>query len=176
MLPLSPKQARALFVYNRRVFDRFVRRVRVLSWRAVRRNREIGHKSIFETLVHILNVHEVWLGYIVQGRSSDGELEVLFGDRTRHPTDWRGFQSYRQRVWRTIDAYLSRLTSAEIARPVHAFWMPGRYTVSDALAQTTFEQAHHLGEIIGVLWQDDWPSPPMTWIDVNRAISGRGRA
>ena len=44
--------------------------------------------------------------------------------------------------------------------------MPGRYVVSDGLLQTTFEQAHHLGEIIAALWQDDIEPPPMTWIEV----------
>ena len=173
ILGLTPAQAQALFAFNRVVFDRFVRRSRGLPWRAVRRNREIGHGSIFDTLVHILNVHEVWIGYIVQGRGSDAELEVLFADRTRHPTNWPGFRRYRRRVWQTVDTYVARLSPAQLARPVHAFWMPGRYVVADALLQTTFEQAHHLGEIIGALWQDDRPSPPMTWIEVTRAMAAR---
>ncbi len=42
--------------------------------------------------------------------------------------------------------------------------MPGRYTVEDGCFQASFEQAHHLGEIIAVFWQQDWNPPPMTWI------------
>jgi len=165
---LTPSQARRLFEYNRRVFDRFVRSVRRMPAREARRHREIGHQSLFDTLVHILNVHEVWIGYILSHRGSDAELDRLFRDRSRHPTDWAGFQRYRRRVESVVDAYLARLTARELARPVHAFWMPGTYVVSDALWQSTFEQAHHLGEIIGALWQQDREPPAMTWLDVGR--------
>jgi len=169
---LSPAQARELLEYDARVFRRFVRRVRRLPLRAARRHREIGHQSLFDTLVHILNVHEVWFGYIALGRASDPELEALFADRRRRPRDWRGFGRYDRRVWATVDAFRRRLTAREMTRPIHVFWMPGRYVVSDAVLQATFEQAHHLGEIIGALWQDDIEPPEMTWI---RLARGRPR-
>jgi uncharacterized damage-inducible protein DinB len=172
---LTPAQARRLFAYNRSVFDRHVQFVQHRSLREARKEREIGHQSYFDTLVHILNVHEVWIGYILQHRDTDPELEKLFGDASRHPTDWKGFRSYEHRVWNLIDRYLARLTSRELARPVHAFWMPGGYTVSDALWQTTFEEAHHIGEIIGALWQQDREGPDMTWIDIGRGLVSRRR-
>jgi uncharacterized damage-inducible protein DinB len=170
---LTPAQARRLFAYNWAVFDRHVRYVRRLSLREARRNREIGHQSYFNTLVHILNVHEVWIGYILQHRDTDPELEKLFEDASRHPTDWAGFRTYANRVWTLIDGYLARLTPRELARPVHAFWMSGRYTASDALWQTTFEEAHHIGEIIGALWQQNREGPGMTWLDVGRGLAAR---
>jgi uncharacterized damage-inducible protein DinB len=144
-----------------------------MSLRAARRRREIGHQSYFDTLVHILNVHEVWLGYILPGRGSDAELERLFADRSRHPTDWRGFATYARRVWALGHAYLARATPAALARPARAFWMPGRYSASDALWQVSFEEAHHLGEIIGALWQRDIEPPAMTWIDNARGRRAR---
>jgi uncharacterized damage-inducible protein DinB len=136
----------------------------------VRRRREIGHQSLLDTLVHILNVHEVWIGYILQDRSSDSELDALFRDTSRRPKDWRGFRAYDRRVWATVREFLVRLSARDASRPVHAFWMPGRYVVSDGLWQTSFEQAHHLGEIIGALWQDDLEPPAMTWIEVGRRL------
>ena len=63
------------------------------------------------------------------------------------------------------------LTPRGLARKVKAFWMPGQYTVRDAIMQTTLEQANHLGEIIGALWQDDVKPPNMTGIDVRWAKS-----
>ena len=168
---LTPEQARQLFAYNFRVFDRFVRRVQRLPTRAAMRPREIGHQSLFQTLVHVLNVHEAWIAFILQ--LPDAELDKHFADPARHPTDWRGFHEYHRRVRAAVEAYLARLTPRELSRPVSAWWMPGEYTVSDALLQTTFEEAHHLGEVIGALWQDDIPSPPMTWIEVNRPTAQR---
>ncbi len=43
--------------------------------------------------------------------------------------------------------------------------MPGVYTLEDAFYQVSFEQAHHLGEIIGAYWQSNWEPPAMTWIE-----------
>jgi uncharacterized damage-inducible protein DinB len=172
-LGISSKDARAIFEYNRAVFDRFVRRVRKLSLKEATRKRGIGHESLFNTLVHILNVHEVWLVYIAHGRNSDKELEPLFDDQRRHPTTWKGFDEYSARVWKGVDATLRGLTPRTLGRPLKAFWMPGRYTFRDALLQTTMEQAHHLGEIIGALWQDNTQPPEMTWIDTRRLATRR---
>jgi len=168
--------ARAIFEYNRAVFDRFVRRVRALPRRATMRKRGIGHESLFATLVHILNVHEVWHVYIVWGRTSDAELEALFADRTRKPRSWKEFNAYSKRVWAGVDRTMHRLTSRDLGRKVKVFWMPGEYTVRDAVFQSTVEQAHHLGEVIGALWQDDREPPDMTWIDVRRSLAQRRRA
>jgi uncharacterized damage-inducible protein DinB len=164
--PLSVAASRAIFTYNRTVFDRFVARVERLPTKASRRSRGIGHLSLFDTLVHILNVHEVWIGYILPGRVR--KVPALFREPGRHPKDWAGFHEYAPRVWTQIDAYLATLTEKELRRRVRAPWMPGQYTVADALLQTTFEEAHHLGEIIGALWQEDRVPPEMTWIDIGR--------
>ncbi len=164
--PLSVAAARALFVYNRNVFDRFVVRVERLPPKASRRSRGIGHLSLFDTFVHILNVHEAWIVYILPGKVR--ELPARFREPDRHPKEWAGFHTYADRVWGDVDRYLAGLTDKELRRTVRAPWMPGRYTVSDALFQTTFEEAHHLGEIIGALWQEDRAPPDMTWIDIGR--------
>jgi uncharacterized damage-inducible protein DinB len=168
--------ALALVEYNRAVFDRFARRIRRLPRRGAFRKRGLGHESFFDTLVHILNVHEVWLVYIVRGRNSDRELEALFQDLSRHPDDWRKFDAYARRVWDGVEETLRPLTPRDLGRKVKAFWMPGTYTLRDALWQTTFEQAHHLGELIGALWQQDIEPPEMTWIDTRRGLAARARA
>jgi uncharacterized damage-inducible protein DinB len=169
---LTPADARTLSAYNREVFDRFARKVRRLPKKAAFRRRGIGHESLFDTLVHVLNVHECWI-FIADGRV--GELDALFQDPSRHPKDWAGFNVYARKVWAGVDAYLARATPKRLSRRVRTWWMPGVYTARDGLMQATFEQAHHLGEIIGALWQDDRPSPPMTWIEVGRAVSARRR-
>jgi len=175
-LDLTIADARAILEYDRVVFDRFVRRVRALPGREATRPRGIGHESLFATLVHILNVHEVWHVYIVHGRTSDPELEALFADPVRKPRTWKEFDRYAKRVWAGVDRTMRTLTRRDLARKVHVFWMPGDYTVRDAVYQTTFEEAHHLGEIIGALWQDDHEPPEMTWLGVRLALARRKRA
>jgi len=170
----SPAEARQLFDYNRAVFDRFVARLSRLPWKEVSREREIGHHTLFATLGHILNVQEVWLVYIVPGRTR--EIPALFELASRHPTTWKELKSYAHRVWTGADATVRGLSARDLGRRVRAPWFPrGRYTVADAFLQTTLEEAHHLGEIIGALWQDDRASPPMTWLEVTRLPPRRRR-
>lgn len=171
----SAEDARAITEYNRAVFERFARRARRLPGRAATRRRGIGHETLFGTLVHVLNVQEVWLVHIVRGRSSDAELRALFADPVRKPTDWKGLDRYARRVWEGAEATARELTPRTLSRPVHVFWMPGRYTVRDAFLQVTLEEAHHLGEIIGALWQDDREPPAMTWLDVRRSLASKSR-
>lgn len=171
----TPQDALAIVEYNRAVFGRFVRRVRNLPGKEAFRHRGIGHESYFDTLVHVLHVTEVWLVYLVRGRNTDTELDELFHDGRRHPTDWKGFDAYAKRVWSEVDGTVAALTPRTLGRRANAFWMPGRYTVRDAFFQTTLEEAHHLGEIIGALWQDDRKPPDMTWIDVRRPPARRAR-
>jgi uncharacterized damage-inducible protein DinB len=168
-LQIGIDDLRSLVEYDRAVFDRFVRRVRRLPWKAASRKRGIGHESLFDTLVHVLNVREAWFAYIIRGRNSDAELGALFKETRRHPHDWKGFDAYARQVWAEVDTTVAGMTPAKASRPVSVFWMAGRYTVRDAFLQASFEEAHHLGEIIGALWQDDVKPPDMTWIDVRRA-------
>ena len=160
----SAREAKELLDYNRTVFERFRRKVRRLRGDAAMREREIGHHSLFGTLVHILNVHEAWLVYIARGRLA--ELSRRFEEEDRRPTDWAGLDRYAARVWAGASETVRRLSEKDLRRIVRAPWMPGRYSVADAFLQTTIEQAHHLGVVIGALWQDDVPSSRMTWIEV----------
>jgi uncharacterized damage-inducible protein DinB len=166
-LELSPRDALAIVEYNRAVFYRFVTRVRNLPGKSSTRRRGIGHGSLFDTLVHVLHVHEAWLVYVVPGRHA--ELRALFRDSSvREPKSWPAFDAYSASVWAGVEATVRGLTRRTLGRRVRAPWMPGEYPVRDVLYQTTLEEAHHLGEIIGALWQDNLSSPPMTWIEVRR--------
>ncbi len=167
--PVTVETAQRLAEYNESAFQRYARAAHRLPWRIASANRETGHLSIFRTLVHILNVHEVWLLYIVPGRTR--ELDQLFKETYRRPTTWAGFDAYSKPVWKGLAEFYATLTPARLNRRVQAPWMPGTYTVGDAVLQTTFEQAHHLGEIIGIYWQRDTEPPQMMWIPLTR----RGR-
>jgi len=168
--PIPVAFARELLAYDRALFERYARKVRRLPKRGAFTNREIGHLTPFRTLVHVLNVHQVWLDYIAADRQK--ELPKLFGDPGRHPEDWKGFDAYEAAVWSAEAAFARRLTARELDRPVRAPWMPGRYTLGDAVLQVSFEEAHHLGELIAVLWQEDRRPPDMTWIELQRQRSG----
>jgi uncharacterized damage-inducible protein DinB len=151
-----------LVEYDRNVFDRFERSVRRKGWAAATANRGIGHLSLKNTLVHILNVREAWLVAVAQGKWG------IYRQRGRRPNgihSWREFDRYRKKVRKDVDELSAGLTERKLARRVRAPWMPGTYTLEDAFYQVSYEQAHHLGEIIGAYWQVGWRPPKMTWIE-----------
>ncbi len=155
-------EVRRLTAYDRGVFDKFERAIARRGWAEATKNREIGHLTLKDTLVHILNVHEAWLVAVAQGRWE------VFDDPNRKGAAVRSFAdlwAYRRRVRDGEDALLAGLTERRLAGALQAPWMPGRYTLDDAFHQVSYEQAHHLGEIIGALWQADRAPPPMTWIE-----------
>jgi len=150
-----------LIEYDRRAFVSFERGLARRGWPEAVRDRGIGHGSYKDTLVHILNVHEAWFVAIIQGRWE------IFDDPARRPRNirsWSDLRRYRSKVWRGIDEFLAHATESELRRRVRAPWMPGRYTVEDGVFQASFEQAHHLGEIIGACWRSGRAPPQMMWL------------
>jgi uncharacterized damage-inducible protein DinB len=155
---------RRLFAYNRRVFERFLRAVGELSWEEASRPRGAGHESLTGTLLHILGVYEGWLGYILTGRAKELQAFRQAQSAKPSPHSHAAIRRESDRVWRMVTRTLRNLTDEELQRRVRAPWMPGFYTVEDALWQTTLEEAHHIGEIIALFWQMDRRPPQMVWI------------
>jgi uncharacterized damage-inducible protein DinB len=150
-----------LVTYDRRVFEAYERGIKRLGWAEATKDREIGHLSFKDTMVHILNVHEAWLVAAAQERWD------VFEDPSRKRANvrsWSDLRRYRMRVWRGIDDLMVGLTEAKLRRRVKVPWMAGRYTLQDAFFQSSFEQAHHIGEIIGAYWQMDRAPPQMMFI------------
>ena len=153
---------RRLVTYDRRAFGSFERSAVRLGWRRAVADRGTGHRTIKDTLVHILNVHEVWLVAAAQDR-----WDEVLSNPGRRPSAVRSFadlRRYRAATWAAIDPLLGRLTDRALGRRVKVPWMPGRYTLEDAFLQVSFEQAHHLGEVIATYWQRNRPPPQMMWI------------
>jgi uncharacterized damage-inducible protein DinB len=162
---------RRLVRYDRLAFESFERSIRRLGWKAATANREIGHRSLKDTLVHILNVHEAWLVAAAQDR-----WEEVRSDPRRRAEAVRSFadlSAYRKRVWAAIDPLLRRTTERALDRRVTVPWIRGRYTLQDGFFQSSFEQAHHLGEVIAVYWQLDRVPPQMMWIPLQTGVRVR---
>jgi uncharacterized damage-inducible protein DinB len=152
---------RRLIRYDQRVFEAYERGLRRRGWREAVKDRGIGHGSYKDTLVHILNVYEAWFVGAAQRRWE------IFEDERRRAKNVRSFsdlRQYRLRVWQEVDALAARLKQTDLGKRVKVPWMTGRYTLEDAIFQVSFEQAHHLGEIIGAAWQSNRVSPQMMWI------------
>lgn len=156
-----------LVAYDRKTFETYERGIKRGGWAEAVKERGIGHHSFKDTLVHILNVHEVWLVAVPT------EKWEVFDDPIRRKANvksWGDLARYRRKVWKGIDELMAGLTEAKLKRRVAVDWFKGRYTLEDAFFQTSFEQAHHLGEIIGAYWQMDKAPPQMMWIPLMTGI------
>jgi len=156
------ESVRRLMRYDRRALESFEGSIRRLGWSKATANHEIAHRSLKDTLVHILNVHEAWLVAAAQDR-----WEEVSGNPKRRAEAVRSFSDlrrYRDQVWRGVDGLMEGLTEPRLRRRVRVPWISGSYTLEDAFYQTSFEQAHHLGEVIAVYWQMDRTPPQMMWI------------
>lgn len=157
---------RRLLRYDRLAFDSFLQSVQRRGWRTASKNRELGHGSMKNTLVHVLNVHEWLLVGVCQGRN-----EVW--DPPGHPPEslrsWADLRQYRDLVWKEVEPLYANLTSARLNVRLKlplwtGTWLPGKHRLEDVVFQSSFEQAHHLGEILAVFRQMDWPPPQMMWL------------
>jgi uncharacterized damage-inducible protein DinB len=152
---------RRLYEYNHEVLRAYIRRMTRMPWTEVARKRGIGHESMRDTILHIIRVHDAWLNYVVKGRLKE------LGSSRKDPEMFQSckdLSNYLSDVWTGIDELMSDLTEKDLRRQAKAPWMPGKYDLGDVLMQTTLEQAHHIGELIGAFWQMDLAPPQMMWV------------
>jgi uncharacterized damage-inducible protein DinB len=126
----------------------------------VSKNLEASHNSMKDIFTHILTVYDGWLNHARKGETSgvpDSELNDAY-----HSME--AMRRYMEHVETGVDALLQELDEQMLSLPVKVDWMEKEHSLADALMQVTIEQAHHLGEIIALLWQHNIEPPEMTWI------------
>ncbi len=160
---------RSIYEYNWRVLQDYCDALSKLPPKELGKNREASHHSLRNIFRHILSVHDGWLNVTVQGESADPAVRKKDFNEALSMDVLRG---YMEKIIAKEKRFLSKLTDKDLDRGVQPEWKTRPHPLRDALMQVTFEQAHHLGELIALLWQMDVEPPEMTWIDVRLAIKG----
>jgi uncharacterized damage-inducible protein DinB len=155
------KDIRKIYRYNRVVMEKFCRRLENLPWAVVSKDRGATWHSMAGVFRHTVGVIDGWLNYVAQGASADASMAQRDWDSL---TSMKEVRKYMENVWAGVDPLLDGLSDAKLRRRVRAPWQPKACSLEDALFQVTFEEAHHLGEIIAMLWQIDKRPPEMTWL------------
>ncbi len=162
-LPASQMNAddfRGIFRYNWSVLHAFLDLLDGLPSQLVSSNLEASHNSMKDIFTHILTVYDGWLNHARAGESSgvpESELDECY-------QSMENMKKYVKHVEATVDKLLEGLTDSMLVQPIKVEWMDREHSLADALMQVTLEQAHHLGEIIALLWQHNIEPPEMTWI------------
>lgn len=152
---------RKILRYNEKVLSSFFDMLSKLPWETVAKNAEASHYSMKNIFVHILSVYNGWINYNALGKSD----EIPWPEH-----DYENYSSMEQvkgfmlKVLTGVNTFMKRLDDKDLSKKITAPWMEGEHELRDVLMQVTFEQAHHLGEIIALLWQVNIEPPEMTWI------------
>lgn len=160
---------RTIYEYNWRVLRDYCDALSKLPDRELRKNREATYLSLKSIFQHVLSVHDGWLNVTAQGTSADPVVRKKDFDDVRSMDDVR---AYMEKIIAKEKRFLAKLTNKDLDRGVQPKWKSRPHPLREALMQVTFEQAHHLGEIIALFWQMDTEPPEITWIDVGLAIKG----
>lgn len=169
---ISADDYRRIFAYNRQVLETYCRRLERLPWAIDSKDREVTWHSMAGVFDHVVGVYDGWMNYVVQGKRADESAP----DRSWNSlTSMKEVRAYLEATWAGVDRLLSGLADASLRRKVKAPWQPKACPLGDALIQVTLEQAHHLGEIIAMLWQEDIEPPGMTWLATNWWLEAKAK-
>jgi uncharacterized damage-inducible protein DinB len=151
---------RKIFRYNWAVLHAFLNTLDRLPEQLVSSNLEASHNSMRNIFTHILTVYDGLLNHARAGESSgvpESELNECY-------ESMENMKKYMEHVEAAVNNLLTDLTDSMLTQQIKVEWRERQNSLEDTLMQTTFEQAHHLGEIIALLWQHDIEPPEMTWI------------
>ena len=160
---------REVFAYNWRVLRDFCDALAKLPTDVVAKDRGATHGSMKNVFHHILSVHDGWLNVTAQGASADPGMREKDFDEVPSVAELRG---YLETIIAKEGSFLAKLKEKDLDRRIQPEWKERPHPLRDALAQVTLEQAHHVGELIALLWQQDIEPPEMTWIDVRLLMKG----
>ncbi len=163
------RDVRGLYAYNWRVLRDFSDALAKLPAAAASKDRGATYGSMKNVFHHILSVHDGWLNVTAQGASADPAMREKDFDEVPSIAELRG---YLEKIIAKEEGLLEGLTEKGLGRPIQPEWKERPHALRDALMQVTLEQAHHIGELIAMFWQQDVEPPEMTWIDVRLLNAG----
>lgn len=159
---MTVQDFRKIFVYNERVLRSFFDALTCLPWETLAKDMGASHYSMKNVFVHILTVYNSMINYIAVGKSDSIPWEK------HDPNNYHSMSEiaeFMNSVLYDVTRFMGELNDSNLSKKITAPSLEGELELKDFLLQVTFEQAHHLGEIIALLWQMNIEPPPMTWID-----------
>lgn len=154
--------SRNLFEYSQALRNRYLEQLATLPWAEVVKSRGASFDSMRNILLHTLDAEDRMINYVIPGRVKDWV--------SRSPDEFKDIDSIKKRakeVESKTKNYVARMAPAELERKVELL-RPGKppvqARVEDILIHVAFENVHHFGELIALLWQIDMEPPHMGWI------------
>lgn len=154
--------SRNLLEYSQALRNRYVEQLATLPWAEVVKSRGASFDSMRNVILHTLDAEDRMINYVIPGRVKDWV--------SRSSDEFKDIDSVRKRekeVESKTKDYLAKMTPADLDRKVEVSRMgmpPVPVRIEDILIHVAFENVHHFGELIALLWQIDVEPPHMGWI------------
>jgi uncharacterized damage-inducible protein DinB len=154
--------SRNLLEYSQTLRNRYVEQLATLPWAEVVKSRGASFDSMRNVILHTLDAEDRMINYVIPGRVKDWV--------SRSPDEFRDMESIRKRekeVESKTKDYLAKMALADLDRKVEVSRMgtpPVPVRIEDILIHVAFENVHHFGELIALLWQIDVEPPHMGWM------------
>ena len=150
-----------LHQYSINVRSKFATKLAELPWSEVEKNREASFYSMKNILLHIID-NEDWMVNWVITNKSGGYVRR----KSEEYTSMKMLLDHQNEVEEKSKRYFAKLDEAELNRRVKFTTSAGQafnLTVEECLLQSFTEQLYHIGELIALLWQDNFAPPRMQW-------------
>lgn len=152
---------------------RFLASFREVGWEEFAENREASWNSALGLFIHLVDVEDYWLHYILQGKRAPRQPKAAsfksFGD----------VESFETKVTAKTKALLKNLKNSDLKREV-TFWpQHRRKSLSvNVFLHVLVDEVAHLGELICLMWQKDVKPPYQSWLKTHSKpaprVSARG--
>jgi uncharacterized damage-inducible protein DinB len=150
-----------LLEYNHFLRKRYFDTLAALPWAEVVQSRDASFDSLRNIFLHCIAVFEYGNKLLREGNAQFPHINYEDYD------DIEKIRRYQEEIEETFCDYLNNLTADELTRPITRRYQDGRVivsTVEDNLLHFLFEETHHRGEFIALLWQLDIEPPHLGWI------------
>jgi len=150
-----------LYEYSSKVRRRFLESMSAMPWEEVTKNREASFQSMKNVFIHMIEVEDWMVGWVIPGRNE--------------PYRWDKFDDYRTPadIAALLDAvelntrrYLESSDENELTRRLTLSLRSGdsfQLSAEECLFQSITEQLYHVGELIALFWQQEVRPPRMQW-------------
>lgn len=150
-----------MYEYASKVRRRFLESLSAMPWEEVTKNREASFQSMKNVFIHMIEVEDWMVSWVIHGRED--------------PYRWDKFDDYRTpaEIAAFLDAvelntkrYLVSSDEKELTRQLKLSLRSGdsfQLSAEECVFQSITEQLYHVGELIALFWQQEVRPPRMQW-------------
>ena len=161
-----------LYEYSSRVRRSFAQTLAHLPLEMVVKNWEASFYSMKNILLHAIDNEDWIVNWVIPEKS-----QAYVRRKWETYTDMPAVLNHLNEVERKTRTYLKGLSEEDFGRRVNFVLGSGQafnLSVEECLFQSFTEQLYHLGELIGLLWQENVEPPRMQWFWNNPRERGTG--